>query len=140
MPPAILLRVRLGFLDRFADEGFQCLEADGFGQVGFETGFFTAGEVFVLAETTDGDAFHAAAEAAHDVVTGAVGEAEVGDEQVELFQLGNLHRLGDTADGLHAVTHAFEQARQGFTCVDVIFYVEDFLLRAWRDRGIGDAR
>ena len=74
----------LGFGDE-EDGGFEFLEVDGFGEVGGEAGFAGARDVVFHAETGEGDGGDVAVgvDLFDEFEAGAVGEAEVGEEEVE---------------------------------------------------------
>lgn len=66
------------------DGGFEFVEADGLGEVVVEAGGAAAGDVFVGAvagEGDGGDVLHGFL--ADDVHAGAIGEADIADEEIE---------------------------------------------------------
>src|SRR5688572_20395340 len=95
--------------------------------MGVETGFLAAAQVVRLPEAAEGDALHVHAlpQVAHDVVAGAVGQADVGDEQVEVLFASKLKGLGDGAGGGDGEAEAAEQPGHHTSCVLVVFDEKD---------------
>ncbi len=94
--------------------GFEGLEVDGFCEVFGEPGGEAEGTVVVGAEAGEGDAGDGdgtlGAELPHEVEAGAVGQADVAEDEVEGFKAGDREGLGDAAGGVHSMASAAEQA------------------------------
>ena len=87
------------------------VEGDGLGEVDGEAGGLAAGDVLVASETAECDRVEGAvlAERAHQVPAGAVGEADVTQEQVELLGRGGREGGADVGGGGDAVAVDLEQ-------------------------------
>src|ERR1043166_5375543 len=94
-----------------------------------KTRFFAAADVFFHAEAAEGDAFDGAAgeELLHQLEAGAVGEADVADEQVEaaLLLIGGGECGAATVGGADLVAEALKEALHGAVGVDVIVDEQD---------------
>ena len=136
--------IRLRRLSRgdAVNDFFKNLEVDGFGEVGGETGFGTFAQIDVLAEAAEGDSLdvEAGGEVAHDVEAAAVGEADVGEEEVEFFDFSGGDGFLDGGGGGGGAAEGLEEFDEDAAGVTVVFDDEDVgigcLRPGWRRDGL----
>ena len=120
---------RLAAVGGAVDRGFEPVEVDGFGQVVDEAGFAALAAVFFGAEAAHGDAEHGAAgaELAHQVQAVAVGQLDIGEEEIE-GDFGFIERGaggGDAVGGHDVVAALAENGREVAQSIRIVFDHED---------------
>ena len=128
-----------GLRGNLLDGGEEAVKVDGLGQVFGEARFLALADVLVHAEAAEGDGAGGAmlADAADQIQPGAVGEAEIADDQVELLVLAEVEGLLDAGGDVDAVAGALEQAGHEAGGVIVVFDQEDAQIHAWSRGGLG---
>ena len=127
---------RLAAVGCAVDGGFEAVEVDGLGQVVDEAGFAALASVFLAAEAADCDAAHGAAgaELAHEVEAVAVGELDIGEQEIE-GDLGFIERgTGgrDAVGGDDVVAALAEDGREVAQRVRIVFDHQDAQVRPAR--------
>lgn len=119
------------------DGALELDEGDGFDEVGVEAGAEGAVQVFLHAVAGEDDAGQLGqvlADLGHDINAGAIGQAEVGDEDVEIgARLDTFHCLGHGGGGGHVVAGAKEKPRKHGQGGGVVFHQQEF--EPWRGFG-----
>src|SRR5262245_47222218 len=108
---------------------FEAIEVNRFGQVFDKAGFATLASIFLAAEAAEGDALDLAARPrlAHEVMAVAVGEFDIGEQQIEgglgFFKSGARRR--DSVGGYDVVAALPENGGEVSQGVGIVFDHED---------------
>jgi len=107
-----------------SDGSLKLLEGDGFDQPGDEAG---AAIEFLVAKSGDGDARQVVhlAKVQHHGRAAAIGQADVGDDQIEWMSRGEGQSALDARCAFHVVLEALKQPAHDVLRVNVVFDEED---------------